>query len=148
MIKVETILPAARARLVTIGAEARLAEAASLLSDPEHNLVVVSDACGKIVGIVTKTDIVSHIGECAGYNCTATVARVMSRDAVACRPNDWLEDVWRVFSERRLKNIPVIDTENTPLGILNVRDALEALLEDVQYEEQLLRDYVMGVGYH
>lgn len=148
MIKVESVLQAARARLVTIGAEARLVEAASLLTDPEHNLVVVSDGRGRIAGVVTKTDIVSHLSECSGFSCTTTVERVMSRDAVICRPNDWLEEVWRLFSERRLKNIPVIDAQNTPLGILNVRDALEALLEDVQHEEQLLRDYVMGVGYH
>ncbi len=147
MIKIESVLPAARARLATIGIEATLVEAASLLTDPEHNLIVVSDDHGKISGVVTKTDIVARISQCAGARCDVAVKHVMTRDVVACHPNDWLEEVWRIFNARRFKNIPVIDAEHTPLGILNVRDALQALLEDVQYEEQLLRDYVMGVGY-
>ena len=36
-----------------------------------------------------------------------------------------------------------------PVGVRNAGDALQVLLEDVQYEEQLLRDYALcggGVG--
>jgi len=32
--------------------------------------------------------------------------------------------------------------------VLNARDALQALLEEVENEESLLRDYVMGIGFH
>ena len=148
MIKVESVLPAARARLAVLGTDARLVEAATLLTDAERNLIVIGDDAGRIAGVVTRTDIVRRIGHCTGFSCTTEVKHVMSRKVISCRPEDWLEDVWRAFSTHRLKNIPVLDAEQTPIGILNVRDALLALLEDVQYEEQLLRDYVMGVGYH
>lgn len=46
-----------------------------------------------------------------------------------------------------LKNIPVLDHGSKPVGVLNARDVVQALLEDVQYEERLLRDYVSCVGY-
>ena len=72
---------------------------------------------------------------------------VMTRAVVLCRPDDRLNEVWSVMKERHLKNIPIVDQEVRPLGVLNVRDALEALLEEVEYEEVLLRDYVMCVGY-
>ena len=49
--------------------------------------------------------------------------------------------------ERGLKYVPVIDRDSRPLGVLYVRDVLEVLLREVEYEELLLRDYVMGVGY-
>lgn len=45
------------------------------------------------------------------------------------------------MKERRLKNIPIVDQDGRPLGVLNARDALEALLEEVEYEEILLREY-------
>jgi len=32
--------------------------------------------------------------------------------------------------------------------VLKARDALEGLLDEVENEESLLRDYVMCVGYH
>jgi hypothetical protein len=41
----------------------------------------------------------------------------------------------------------VVDQGSKPLGVLNARDVLQSLLQDVEYEEELLRDYVMNVGY-
>jgi CBS domain-containing protein len=148
MIKVESVMAAARARLAAIGIEDRLIKAAALLTAPEYNLVVVQDERGRLAGVISKTDVVAQISRCEGSSCNTSAQQIMTREAVACRPDDWLEDVWQLFNERRLKNIPVIDADGVPLGILNVKDALQALLEDVQYEEKLLRDYVMGVGYH
>ncbi len=52
------------------------------------------------------------------------------------------------MKERSLKNIPVVDQDSRPLGVLNARDALQGLLDEAQDEEGLLRDYVMSVGYH
>ena len=73
---------------------------------------------------------------------------VMTREVVRCSPRDRLQDVWAKMQERALKNIPVTDEAGCPVGVLNVRDALQALLQEVQDEESLLREYVMGVGYH
>lgn len=52
------------------------------------------------------------------------------------------------MKQRRLKNIPVIGSGAKPLGVLTARDALEVMLDEVESEEALLRDYVMSVGYH
>jgi hypothetical protein len=51
------------------------------------------------------------------------------------------------MKEKRLQSIPVVDKERKPLGLLFAEDALESLLSQVEYEEELLRDYVMCVGY-
>jgi Mg/Co/Ni transporter MgtE len=52
------------------------------------------------------------------------------------------------MKERGLKNIPVVDQDSRPIGVLNARDALEVLLQEAEYGEGLLRDYVMCVGYY
>jgi len=147
MREVKEILPAARARLVTVRAEALLVEAARKLKGPECNLVVVCDDAGRMIGIVTKTDVVRQISHCTGASCTAAASRVMTRDVTLCRPEDRLEDVWSAFKQRGLKNIPVVDQSGIALGVVSARDTLEKLLEDVQYDERLLRDYVSSVGY-
>ena len=72
----------------------------------------------------------------------------MTRTVIHCRPNDLLHDIWLIMKERGLRNIPVVDQDSRPIGVLNARDALEVLLEEAEYEEGLLRDYVMCVGYH
>lgn len=147
MLNVEQILPTAQERLATVKTDALLVDAARLLNGPQLNLVVVCDEAGKLAGVVSKTDVVSRIGHCTGFSCTMAVANVMTRDVVCCHPGDWLQDVWSLFKQHGLKNIPVVDQDSVPVGILNARDTLQALLNEVEYEEQLLRDYVSYVGY-
>jgi CBS domain-containing protein len=52
------------------------------------------------------------------------------------------------MKERGFKNVPVTDRDSRPVGVLNARDALQVLLEEAENEESLLRDYVMGIGFH
>ena len=58
-----------------------------------------------------------------------------------------MQDVSERMKERHLKNIPVVDRDNRPLGVLTARAILRALLGDAKYEEAQLIDYVKGVGY-
>lgn len=143
---VEQLLPAARARLVTIGHEAPLRDAARLLR-AGTDLVVVCGANDAMVGIITKTDVVTRISTCQGAACTLAAAEVMSADVLLCTPAELLRDVWAKMKARELKNVPITDIDGRALGVLNARDVLGVLLREVKYEESLLRDYVMGVGY-
>lgn len=145
---VDGILPAARARLITMGADAPLIAAATLLRDPDKDFVVVRDCRGVLAGVITKTDIVRQISRCEGAGCTTAASAVMTQAVVSCRPDTLLHEIWMVMKERHLKNVPVLDGESRPIGVLNARDALEALLKEIEYEEVLLREYVTCVGYH
>lgn len=147
MIFVERVLGLARERLVVISDDALLTKAATLLNGRHTNLIVACDGGGAMVGVVTKTDIVRQICHCSGNSCTVPVATVMTKDVTCCRSSDLLHDVWSIMKERNLLHIPVVDERFRPIGVVNARDALLALLEGSEYEESLLRDYVMGIGY-
>lgn len=146
--KVESILPAARMRLVTVKDSAQLTQAAAQLGRDDINLIVVCNDSGAMTGVVSKTDIVSRISVCEGCGCTEMVANVMTRDVVCCHPGDPLHKVWSLIKEKGVLQVPVVDQDRHPIGVLAVRDALQALLKETEYEEKLLRDYVMGIGYH
>jgi CBS domain-containing protein len=118
-----------------------------LLSYTQDSHVVVCDFAGAMVGVITKTDIVQQIGGCHGSACTSTAADAMTRDVAYCRPTDCLPDVLSMMEKRGFVHIPVVDENSKPLGVVNARDALRALFAEQKYEESLLRDYVMGVGY-
>ncbi|MEO8123402.1 MAG: CBS domain-containing protein [Burkholderiales bacterium] len=143
---VEQLLPAARARLITIASVAPLYEAARLLR-AGTDLVVVCGTGGAMVGVITKSDVVARIGECQGAACTLAAALVMSADVLLCAPRDLVHDIWSKMKARDLKNVPIADADRRPIGVLNARDALGILLQEVKGEESQLRDYVMGVGY-
>ena len=145
---VQRLLPAARKRLVTIGENAQLIEAAKLLLDCHTDLVVVRGDDELLAGVITKTDVVRQMSLCQGSGCTTAASTVMTRVVIHCQPSDLLQNVWAIMKDQGLKNVPILDENSRPIGVLNARDALEILREEVEHEEELLRDYVMCVGYH
>jgi CBS domain-containing protein len=144
---VREIVPVARERLVIVGDDALLTEAAKFLDGRHINLVIICDKTGAMVGIVTRTDIVRRIALCQGCGCTAPVAAVMTKDVTCCRPSDLLQDVWSTMKERNLLHVPIVDENFKPLGVINARDALLVLMEKAEFESSMLRDYVMNIGY-
>lgn len=145
---IEALLNTARKRLMLINDGAPLIEAAKVLSRGEKtSLVVVCDSDGKMAGVITKADVVREISSCQGCSCTVPVTATMTREVTACRPDDRLQDVWLIMKNQDLKQIPVIDHDLVPIGLLYASDALQVLLNEVQIEDLQLRDYVMGVGY-
>lgn len=144
---VEALMPTARRRLTTIKADESLADAAKLLSETHIGLVVVCAADGSMVGVITKTDVVRQVAQGHESTRTAPVSAIMTKNVVHCGPSDLLYEVWSSMKERGFVHIPIIDQHFRPSGVVNARDALQALLGEVKDEESLLRDYVMGIGY-
>lgn len=143
---IKNILPRAHERLAVIEAEAPVREAAALMSKPHTDLIVVCDH-GDMVGVLSKTDIVGEIGRCMGAGCTTRVDSIMTRDVTYCRPHEILLDVWSVMRQRGLQRVPILDEARRPLGIIYAREALQALLSEAENQDELLRDYISGVGY-
>jgi CBS domain-containing protein len=147
MTLVRELVAIARERLVIVKDDALLSEAARFLDGRHINLVVVCDKAGTMLGVVSRTDIVRMIGLCQGCGCTVSVAKVMTKDVICCRPSDLLKNVWSTMKERNLLHIPIVDENFKPLGVINARDALLVLMEQAEFESSMLRDYVMNIGY-
>ncbi len=145
---INQLLDDARKRLITIGIEALLVEAARAMSERHAELVVVCTPDGSAVGVITKEDVVRRITHCEGSACRTASAAAMTRQVVSCRPDDRVSDVWSRMKQHGLRHLPVIDDESRPLGVINARDVLQALLASAGNETELLRDYVASAGYH
>lgn len=137
-----------RSRLVTITLEAPLLEAAQRLVDTQIGLVVVCDPDGVMAGVISKTDILRQISHCLGSACRTLASELMTTDVISCQPTDLLSDVLALMQKYGLVHVPVLDSCQRPVGVVNARDALRALVTAGQYEQSQLFDYVMGVGYH
>lgn len=145
---IHAILSTARDRLVTMSDSAAVVDAARLLNEKNTNLVIACNSHGLMTGVITKTDVVRQISACTGCSCTTMVADIMTSNVITCNTNQKLIDVWLIMKDHALKQIPVCDDNGRPLGLLYANDALQVLLKEVKHEEMLLRDYVMGIGYH
>lgn len=143
---VSVLMDAALQHFVTLPDDSKLIRAAELLISGT-DILVVCDRAGILTGVVTKTDVVRQVSVCQGATCMFPVSTAMTRDVALCRSSDRLADVSELMKQRHLKNIPVVDADNRPQGVLTARAILRALLGDAEYEEAQLIDYVKGVGY-
>jgi CBS domain-containing protein len=143
--RVDGIRELTSARLVVISTDATLRTAASALSSRHIGLIIVCNNRNKAIGVVSKSDIIRHL---TSVGLTETpVVTLMSPDIVSCRPDDDLYATWQMMTTEGRQNVPVLSTDLVPLGVLDIRDALKTLLQEEKYQEQLLLNYVAGVGY-
>jgi CBS domain-containing protein len=145
---VERLFPQAEAILVIVDQETRICDAATRFADA-IDLLVVCGPAGSMVGVVTKSDVMAHLvgpqSRRAAHRLPVSI--VMTRDVVRCGRSDRLGAVWDVMHALGLRNIPITCDARRPLGVVNARQALMAMLEEAEDEDGLLRDYISGVGY-
>ena len=147
MILVKHILETARKRLAVLSAEASLFDAARILTNRDTPLVVVCDGDGIAVGVISSSHVLNVLAtagvDAVGFNAGA----IMTKPLLTCHVDEYLQQVWSAMSSRTLPCAPILDDDGRAQGVVHARDVAIALLDEVNYEELLLRNYVMGIGY-
>ena len=147
MILVKHILEAAQKRLVVLSQEASLFDAARILANRDTPLVVVCDSEDIAVGVIASSHVIKVLAtagvDALGFNAGA----IMTKPVLSCHVDQTLQQVWAVMNSRTLPCAPILDDDGRAQGVVHARDVAIALLDEVNYEELLLRNYVMGVGY-
>ena len=136
-----------QSRLLTVGVDTLLGEVAALLSGAQISVVVVCDGEGTMVGVITETMLVQQLGLGHVDVFTTRASKAMACEYTVCSPADSLSTVLAMMHNLGLIHVPVVDANHRPLGVVNARDGLRALLAAGNHEEALLRNYVMGLGY-
>lgn len=144
---VSDVAAVARSRLRTVAPETLLADVAALLASAQTSVVVVCDAAGAALGIITETILVRRMGLRQADFFTTPASAVMTAGFTACAPGDRLADVLAMMHTRGLTHVLLQGADRHALGVLTARDGLRVLLAAGNQEEALLRNYVMGVGY-
>ena len=147
MVLVEHVLEEARKRLAVLTTEAPVSDAAGILANSGTPLVVVCDAEGIAVGVISSSDIVKLLARAKGDAHKMSAGTMMTRPILSCHLAQELQGVWESMNARSVRAVPVLDDYGRPQGVVHAHDIARAVLNEVNEEEGLLRDYVMGVGY-
>lgn len=148
MMLVQHILPTAQHRLAVLSRNASVCEAAKMLLRTSTPLVVVCDDQGFAVGVVSRTDIIKAFSSGSDEAFNTNAGQIMSTPVYSCHIDQTLQSLWTSMGARGLRAAPLLDALARPLGVVYMRDVALALLEEVENEEGLLRDYIMGIGYY
>jgi acetoin utilization protein AcuB len=124
-----------REPVLTIGADASVREATTVMRERGVRHLPVLDAGGKLVGIVTDRDLrqivldvaIGRFAEDVDGLKDLRVREVMTWGVVTVTPATHLREAARVMREQRIGSLPVVDDEARVVGILTERDLVDAL---------------------
>jgi arabinose-5-phosphate isomerase len=85
----------------------------------------VVDAAGKLVGIFTDGDL-RRLVEHGQTDFARPVASAMGKNPRTVRPEDLVVDAARILRGSRIDQVPVVDEQHRPVGLLDVQDLLAA----------------------
>ncbi len=126
---------------VVIGPEARLDEACELMGREHlHHLPVVED--GRLVGIVSATDLIARSGGDAPDVGRIRIAAVMHRDPISLSRMATLDDAAVLLAGGRYHSLPVTDADGTVVGVVTSTDLIVVLLHQLPASDKA------GAGEH
>ena len=120
----KSILAGKSGRIICIEPSADIAAAAKLLSAHHIGALVVRDADGGVVGILSERDIVRTMAEVGSAGLQAPVAQIMTRNVSTCDVNDSISSLVERMTEGKFRHMPVFDKDRL-VGLVSIGDALK-----------------------
>ena len=130
--------------VITVSPEASLKEVGSLIKEKKISGLPVVTEGGTIVGIVTLTDLLNLLSRIYQWKqleegdeavnlsdmfekekTTSKVADIMTKNVIALREDDSLDDVMKLMFDNKIHTIPVTK-EGVLIGIVGKRDLIHA----------------------
>jgi len=138
---VESILKHKGGDVVTVGPDESIEATASLLFARKIGAVIVKDASGGVVGVLSERDIVRGVAQ-GGSSCLARpVKDFMSGHVVSCRLHDTIIEVMGRMTDRRIRHLPVIE-DGKLVGMISIGDVVKRRIDEALMEADELRRYI------
>jgi len=127
---------------ITIRPEQSVREAVALLSRHNIGALIVVNAPGTPVGIVSERDIVREAARNEQV-FTRTVGDIMTKDVITALPQDDLISVANTMTERRIRHLPVVDGGKL-VGIVSIGDVVKAQRDKYRGEVETLETQILA----
>ncbi|HEY1574469.1 MAG TPA: CBS domain-containing protein [Pseudonocardiaceae bacterium] len=102
--------------------------------------VVVED--GVLVGIVSERDVVRRLRERGGDLLSETVAEIMTANVYTCSPDDTVDHLAEVMTERRIRHVPVL-RDGELVGIVSIGDVVKSRISQLVSDREQLESYIV-----
>ncbi len=102
--------------------------------------VVRSKEKAELLGVVTDRDICCRAVAAGKSPSLTSASDIMSSPAVTVSPDTNISECYKLFEEREIKRLPVVDQRGHCVGIISLTDVAEKAPE--QYARELLRHSV------
>ncbi|MBL8812687.1 MAG: KpsF/GutQ family sugar-phosphate isomerase [Planctomycetaceae bacterium] len=87
--------------------------------------VILTNSDGRLTGLFTDSDLARLFEQRRDEMLDQPISLVMTRNPITTSPHVLLPEVIHLMSERKLSEVPVIDGDRMPVGMLDITDVLQ-----------------------
>ena len=139
--RIEDVLHGKGSEVATIGRTATVSQLVMTLGEHNIGAVVVTES-DDVVGIVSERDIVRRLRERGGDLLSATVGEIMTADVLTCSPQDTVDHLAEVMTERRIRHVPVLH-DGALVGIVSIGDVVKSRISQLETDREQLESYIV-----
>ncbi len=140
---VANILKVKGTDVVTIGPDETVAATARLLNVKRIGAILVCDASGKVLGVISERDIIRGVAVNGERALEMQVRDLMTSEVIACKPTDTVAEVMKMMTVQRFRHMPVIE-DGELKGMISIGDVVKNRIEETEMEARALRNYVLA----
>lgn len=117
--------------LITITPDKTIYDCSKLMMQNGISSVIVIDQNGYLMGLVTKTDLVSTF--LVQSTASLTISAIMTKKVITVSPDDSIFEVRSILLNNKISRVVVVKNK-IPVGVITYRDFVPAKLIDLQRE--------------
>ncbi len=129
--------------IASVSPATKITNVAGVLAEWRIGAVLVRDAAGELMGIVSERDIVRCLARDGAACMEMTAAQLMTRLLHTVTPSTTIETAMGLMTGSRVRHLPVLDGDAL-VGMISIGDVVKALLNEQAHEVDSLKAYVAG----
>jgi CBS domain-containing protein len=135
-------LIASRKAVFSVAETSTVHETARYLRDNQIRAVGVLNAQGRLIGIVSQSDVSDKVA--AENKCPAwmRLPEIMSTNLVLVKPATALDECLWLMEKHKIFHLPVVDDEGGYHGLISVQDLLRVIATDQKARADMLEAYI------
>ncbi len=129
--------------IASVSPTTRISHLTATLAEWRIGAVLVRDAAGQLMGIVSERDIVRCLAREGAACLEMTAAQLMTRELHTVAPSTSTDAAMALMTTSRVRHLPVLE-EDRLVGMISIGDVVKAQLDAQAQEVDSLRAYVAG----
>jgi len=139
--QVSVLLQTKGSAVVSVRADATIAEVACVLAQHRIGAVVVSDERTPIAGILSERDIVRALADLGPAALEQSAAALMTDEVISCQPDTTVEELMATMTEQRVRHVPVL-VDGALSGLVSIGDVVKHHIATLEHETKAMHDYI------
>jgi CBS domain-containing protein len=111
------------------------------LAENNVGAMVVVAPDGSIAGIVSERDVVRRLHEHGPGLLDGPVSEIMTKLVASCGPDDSVDQLSVLMTERRIRHVPVL-ANGRLAGIISIGDVVKNRMEELEKSQEQLEAYI------